>query len=122
VPTFGRVKADLLNVIPEQRAGELVVDCGLPLTDGRWVEVDWRTMAVPGFEGLHVIGDAVLAAPGMPKSAHMANQHAEIAAAAVLRFLDGQDADREPWRAVPATVSSPRFGHPRVVDSPVPGG
>jgi sulfite dehydrogenase len=39
---------------------------------------------------VHVLGDAIQIAPGMPKSGHMANNHAKVAAAAILRLLAGQ--------------------------------
>jgi sulfite dehydrogenase len=91
----GELRPDLLNVIPEQRAGDLALNAGLPLADGRWIKVDWRTMEAAGAPGVHVIGDAVLTAPGMPKSAHMANQHAKIAVAAILRSLAGEEPDPE---------------------------
>ena len=36
---------------------------------------------------MHVLGDATLSAPAMPKSGSMANQHAKIAAAAVVALM-----------------------------------
>ena len=45
-----------------------------------------ESKAVPG---VHVLGDATLSAPAMPKSASMANNHAKIAAAAIVEILDG---------------------------------
>ena len=39
--------------------------------------------------GIHVIGDSIQVAPAMPKSAHMANSHAKVAAAAVVAQLAG---------------------------------
>jgi NADH dehydrogenase FAD-containing subunit len=41
-------------------------------------------------KGVHVLGDATLSAPGMPKSASMANNHAKIAAAAIVEQLNGR--------------------------------
>jgi len=38
-------------------------------------------------KGIHVLGDAIQVAPLMPKSGHMANQHAKVAAAAILALL-----------------------------------
>ncbi|MBS0554165.1 MAG: FCSD flavin-binding domain-containing protein [Proteobacteria bacterium] len=87
---FDRVRADVLNVIPPMRAGSIAVRAGLPLVNGRWVDVDWLTMEAKGVAGVHVLGDALLPAPGMPKSGHMANQHAKLAAAAVLNLLAGE--------------------------------
>jgi sulfide dehydrogenase [flavocytochrome c] flavoprotein subunit len=40
--------------------------------------------------GVHVLGDATFPAPLMPKSGHMANQHAKVAAAAVIQLLKGE--------------------------------
>ena len=37
--------------------------------------------------GIHVIGDAIQVAPGMPKSGHMANQHGKTCAAAVAALM-----------------------------------
>ena len=37
-----------------------------------------------------MLGDSIQIAPGMPKSGHMANNQAKVAAAAILRQLGGQ--------------------------------
>jgi hypothetical protein len=37
-----------------------------------------------------VVGDALMSAPGMPKSGHLANQQGKLAAAAVLALLRGE--------------------------------
>lgn len=86
---FDKVRADVLNVIPSQCAGDLVRSSGLRLVNERWVEVDWLSMASTSHPTIHVLGDAVFAAPAMPKSAHMANQHGKLAAAAILELLAG---------------------------------
>ncbi|WP_407278344.1 FCSD flavin-binding domain-containing protein [Aromatoleum evansii] len=87
---FDRIRADVLNIVPPMRAGRLADALGIPLTNGRWIDVDWRTMEVRGLPGIHAIGDAVLAAPGMPKSGHIANQQAKLAAAAIMELLAGR--------------------------------
>lgn len=89
---FDRIRADVLNVVPPMRAGRLADSLGVPLVNGRWVDVDWLTMEVRGLPGVHAIGDAVLAAPGMPKSGHIANQQAKLAAAAIVELVE----DRPP--------------------------
>ncbi|BAL23554.1 sulfide dehydrogenase, flavoprtein subunit [Azoarcus sp. KH32C] len=93
---FDSVHADVLNVLPPMRAGMLADRLDAPLINGRWVEVDWLTLEASHLPGIHVIGDALFAAPGMPKSGHMANQHAKIAAAAILSQLAGNAPDAEP--------------------------
>ncbi len=84
------VKADVLNVVPPHRAGDIAVKAGLITHNNRWCDVDWRTMESKAVKGMHVLGDATLSAPGMPKSASMANNHAKIAAAAVVELLNGR--------------------------------
>jgi len=84
------VKADVLNVVPPHRAGDIAVKAGLITHNNRWCDVDWRTMESKAVKGVHVLGDATLSAPGMPKSASMANNHAKIAAAAVVELLNGR--------------------------------
>ena len=85
------VKGDVLNVVPPHRAGDLAAKAGLITTNNRWCDVDWRTMESKAVNGVHVIGDATLSAPAMPKSASMANNHAKIAAAAIVDLLNGRN-------------------------------
>ncbi|MDR7335575.1 sulfide dehydrogenase [flavocytochrome c] flavoprotein subunit [Roseateles asaccharophilus] len=91
---FEDIRADVLNLIPPQRAGDLA----LPFANvnRRWVGVDWLTMEAQAAPGVHVVGDAILSAPGMPKSGHLANQQAKLAAAAVLQLLKGEAVNPEP--------------------------
>ncbi|MGQ0656361.1 MAG: NAD(P)/FAD-dependent oxidoreductase [Betaproteobacteria bacterium] len=84
------VKGDVLNVVPPHRAGNIAQQAGLITTNNRWCDVDWRTMESKKVPGIHVLGDATLSAPGMPKSGSMANNHAKIAAAAVIEHLGGR--------------------------------
>ncbi|MEY3200994.1 MAG: hypothetical protein RIR70_544 [Pseudomonadota bacterium] len=81
---FDSVKADVLNVIPPQRAGAIAHQAGLVTANARWCGIDWLTMESLAVKRIHVLGDATLAAPAMPKSGHMANQHAKLAAAAII--------------------------------------
>jgi NADPH-dependent 2,4-dienoyl-CoA reductase/sulfur reductase-like enzyme len=85
------VKADVLNVVPPHRAGDIAAKAGLITTNNRWCDVDWRTMESKAVKGVHVLGDATLSAPAMPKSASMANNHAKIAAGAIVELLNGRE-------------------------------
>ena len=87
---FDKVKADVLNVVPAQRAGDIAAKSGLKLINSRWVDIDWLSMESVSTPGIHVLGDAIFPAASMPKSGHMANQHAKLAAAAILNLLAGQ--------------------------------
>ncbi len=90
------VKGDVLNVLPSQRAGDIAMKAGLVNANNRWCTVDWLTMESTAAKGVHVLGDATLSAPAMPKSASMANNHAKICAAAVVALLNGRQPDPEP--------------------------
>lgn len=83
------VRADVLNLIPPMRAGDIALDAGLATAQQRWCEVDFLSFESKAVERVHVLGDALQAAPAMPKSAHMANQHGKACAAAVLALLSG---------------------------------
>ena len=85
------VKADVLNVVPPQRAADIAQNTGLITTNNRWCDIDWRTMESKAVKGVHVLGDATLSGPAMPKSASMANNHAKIAAAAIVELLNGRN-------------------------------
>jgi sulfite dehydrogenase len=64
--------------------------------NSRWVGVNWLTMESTAVPGIHVLGDATFSAPMMPKSGHMANQHAKVAAAAIIELLKGQPVSAAP--------------------------
>jgi len=85
---FDTIKGDVLNVIPPQRAG----DVAKPFinANNRWCGVDWLSMESTAAKGVHILGDATLSAPLMPKSGHMANQHARLAAAAIVELMNGR--------------------------------
>jgi NADH dehydrogenase FAD-containing subunit len=85
-----KVRGDVLNLIPPQAAGEIARKAGLINANNRWCGVDWVTMESTAAPGLHVLGDATLSAPLMPKSGHMANQHGKTAAAAIVEILNGR--------------------------------
>jgi len=93
---FEDVRADVLNVIPPQRAGDLARSAGLVNVNNRWVGVDWLTMESTAAPNVHVLGDATFPAPAMPKSGHMANQQAKVAAAAIIQLLKGEAVSATP--------------------------
>jgi NADPH-dependent 2,4-dienoyl-CoA reductase/sulfur reductase-like enzyme len=85
-----RVRGDVVNLIPPQRAANIARDAGLITANNRWCEVDWTTMESIRVKNVHVLGDATLSAPAMPKSGHMANQHGKAAAAAIVEMMNGR--------------------------------
>ena len=91
------LKADVLNILPAMRAGDLAVQGGIANANKRWVQVDFKTFESTAAKDVHVLGDSIQVAPLMPKSGHMANQHAKVAAAAIIAQLNG-------WEINPAPV------------------
>ena len=81
------VRADVLNVLPPMRAGSIAVQTGLANVNGRWCNLDYQTFESTAMKDVHVIGDSIQIAPLMPKSGHMANAQAKVAAAAVVARL-----------------------------------
>ena len=90
------VKADVLNVLPAMRAGSLAVQTGLANANARWCHVDWQTFESTAAKDIHVLGDSIQLAAGMPKSGHMANSHAKVAAAAIVAQLKGLEIIQKP--------------------------
>ena len=84
------VKAQVLNVLPAMRAGAIAVMTGLNnQASQRWCGVDYLNFESTAAKDVHVLGDSILAAPAMPKSAHMANNHGKVAASAIVAELAG---------------------------------
>jgi len=81
------VRADVLNVLPAMRAGAIAMQTGLATVNNRWCGINYQTFESLAAKDIHVLGDATLAAPAMPKSGHMANAHGKVAAAAVVAQL-----------------------------------
>ena len=90
------VKADVLNVLPPMRAGMIAVQSGLANANARWCQVNYQTFESTAAKDVYVLGDAIQIAPAMPKSGHMANGHAKVAAAAIVAQLKGWDTNATP--------------------------
>lgn len=88
--TGDRMQGDVLNVVPPHRAGDIARTSGLITVNNLWCGVDWLTMESLAHKNIHVLGDATFAAPAMPKSGHMANQHGKTAAAAIVELMNGR--------------------------------
>ena len=90
------LKADVLNIIPNMRAGDVAVNAGLATANKRWCDVDFLTFESKAAPAVHVLGDAIQIAPAMPKSGHMANQEAKVCAGAIAALSVGQPVPEMP--------------------------
>ena len=94
ITDFDKVSADVLNIIPPQRAGKPAQMAALNNIDKRWCEVDFLTYESKLAPNVHVIGDSVSAA--LPKSAHMATSQARVCASAIVELMQGRMPDPAP--------------------------
>ena len=88
---------DVVNLIPRQKAGKLIISQGLAnATSGRFAGVDVLSYAstVAGADKVHIIGDS--SATTQPKAGHIANQEAKVCADAISRLLGGGLPDQAP--------------------------
>lgn len=84
---FEEITADVINIIPPQKAGSIAERAGVTDATG-WCPIDPLSFESPLSENIHVLGDATIAAP-MPKSAFSANLQAKVCAVAVARMISG---------------------------------
>jgi sulfide dehydrogenase [flavocytochrome c] flavoprotein subunit len=90
---MGTVFGDVVNAIPPQRAGKVVLDNGLVSAGARWAGVKAATFESTLAAGVHVIGDSCSA--GIPKAGHIGNQEGKTAADAIVRAFRGLAPDTD---------------------------
>ncbi len=93
---FDDIKGDVINIVPEQRANDLVDAAALRAQGRRWVAVnpwDYQSTEQPN---IHVIGDATdqTTVGKVPKSGFIANSMGKVAAAAVAARIEGREPSR----------------------------
>lgn len=105
---FDQYKGDVINFIPPQQAGKIARDSGLADAT-RWCPVDQKTFESTLQKGVHVIGDASIAAP-MPKSGFSASTQAKVCAAAVVELLGGKSPGQPKFVNTCYSLVSPDYG------------
>ena len=91
VTDFGRYKADVANVIPPQKAGQIAETAGVADRTG-WCPIDPVTFESKLKPNIHVVGDAAIVGAA-PKSAFAANVEGKVCAAAVAKLIAGNKPD-----------------------------
>ena len=81
-------KGDVVNVIPQQRAGEIAIKAGC--AEGDWCPINPENFSSAKVADVYVLGDASIATE-MPKSAFSANSQAKVVAADILAQLASKD-------------------------------
>ena len=104
----GEFKADVLNIIPNQKAGKIAFDAGLT-NDKGWCPIDHKTFESKIHKNIHVVGDSAIASP-LPKSGYAANSEAKVCAAAVASLLNGVSMPEPSWVNTCYSVIAPGDG------------
>jgi NADPH-dependent 2,4-dienoyl-CoA reductase/sulfur reductase-like enzyme len=87
-----KLKAKVINLIPNQRAGELVFKLGLNKGDFAPIDpIDYSSTVAPD---VHVIGDSQ--GTSQPKAGHIGNSEAKVCADAIVRELNGLSPYKNP--------------------------
>ncbi|MFC4965098.1 NAD(P)/FAD-dependent oxidoreductase [Alcaligenes sp. GCM10023179] len=106
---FGEIhKADVLNVIPPQKAGAIAEQAGVTNASD-WVPIDPHTFESEQVKDIYVVGDATIASP-MPKSGFSANTQAKLAAAAIINALSGKPAPQATLSNTCYSLIAPDYG------------
>ncbi len=79
------IKADVANIVPSQRAGEIVHKAGC--AEGDWCPINLDNFTSKKVQNVYVLGDASAVPVEMPKSAFTANSQAKVVAGDILAEL-----------------------------------
>jgi NADPH-dependent 2,4-dienoyl-CoA reductase/sulfur reductase-like enzyme len=87
--SLGVLPYGVLNLIPPQMAGKIVMNSGLGLANvaGRWAGVNLLSYESTAVPRIHVIGDSH--ASTQPKAGHIGNQEAKVCVDAIIRLQKG---------------------------------
>jgi sulfide dehydrogenase [flavocytochrome c] flavoprotein subunit len=108
VTEFDEYKADVLNIIPPQKAGKIAATAGLADASG-WCPVNLMTFESTLQAKIHVIGDAAIQSP-MPKSGYAANSQAKVCAASIVALLNGTEVPQPSYVNTCYSVIAPGDG------------
>ncbi|MGF1614105.1 MAG: FCSD flavin-binding domain-containing protein [Gammaproteobacteria bacterium] len=108
IAEFEEYQADVLNVIPPQKAGLIAEAAGLT-DDSGWCPVEHRTWESKIHPNIHIVGDAAIPGP-LPKSAYAANSQAKVCAAAVVDLVNGREVGEPSWVNTCYSLLAPNYG------------
>jgi sulfide dehydrogenase [flavocytochrome c] flavoprotein subunit len=102
------IQADVINVIPPMKAGQVAMTLGLADSSG-FCPVERRTFASTLQPNVYVIGDASIA-DAMPKSGFSANTQAKVVARAIVEELAGRPAPEPLWENTCYALAGKDYG------------
>ncbi len=101
-------KADVVNIIPPQKAASIAFSAGLTNKKG-WCPVNQKTFESTVKSGIHVIGDASIAGK-MPKSGFAASSQGKVCAAEIVAGLRGESVGISSWVNTCYSLVAPDYG------------
>ncbi|MBN2646227.1 MAG: FAD-dependent oxidoreductase [Thiotrichales bacterium] len=104
----GTFKADMINLIPNQRAGKLAQILGLTDASG-WCPIDRFTFESSLQKEVYVLGDSTIA-DAMPKSGYSANSQAKVCAQAVADTLRDRPLTKSVYANVCYSLAGDNYG------------
>jgi sulfide dehydrogenase [flavocytochrome c] flavoprotein chain len=112
---FGEHKGKVVNIIPPHSAGKIAKDLGIAKFKDKWCEVKPETMESIIHADIYPIGDACVGGDlatnnAFPKSAHMANTQAKVAAGAIVAKINGAPAPVPYYVNTCYSVVAPDYG------------
>jgi sulfide dehydrogenase [flavocytochrome c] flavoprotein subunit len=105
---FEDFQADVINLIPPQRAADLAINSGLS-GSGDWCEVDGLTFESKVFKNIHILGDAAIVGD-MPKSGFSAATQGKACAHVVNDILNDKDPETAILMNTCYSLVGPEYG------------
>ncbi len=105
---FTEHRADVVNFIPPQEAGQIAQQAELTDASG-WCPVNQLSFESLRIPGIHVLGDAAIAG-AMPKSGFSANSQAKVCAAAIVAALRGDPIPEASYANTCYSLVGPDYG------------
>ena len=106
--TGDKHKGAVINFIPPQKAGKIVITTSLANNDG-WCPVNQRSFESITHPGIHIIGDASIAGK-MPKSGFAANSQGKVCAAAIVASIHSINMPEPSYVNTCYSLVSPDYG------------
>ena len=90
------IEADVINLIPDNKAAPLIFSAGLVPEGALWAPVNELTYEsrIPGKEFIHILGDSLYTMQS--KAGQMANAQAKVCAEAIIKLFAGEQPYGQP--------------------------
>ena len=102
-----KVKADFINIIPEQKCSDIFQNSYL--TDNDWIRVNPKTFELHDHKYIHAIADSIDAGD-MPKSAFSANSQGKVCAENIINLILERPVSEPVFFNTCYSLAAPEYG------------